>query len=189
MNIKKEPLSFFSVEESHHEIILEWFKKEHVKDFYYGDGLKNTLRNLDLFIKGIENNGEYSFKHWIAYIGDQPLGFLMTSLVKGPYNSNDPYNKWYEEGKETITLDLLIGPEEYLGRGLGHRMIQEFLLDRFSHVDKVLIDPEESNTRAIRVYEKSGFRKIEQFPQQHDEPRLCWMMHLDIEDLKRAMER
>ena len=176
------PLSFFPVEEKHLAIIHDWLKKDHVKEFYYGQGLENTLRNLDLFIKGINHNGEYSFEHWIAYIGDKPFGFLFTSPVEGPRNSENYVNKWYEEGKETITLDLLIGEEEFLGKGLGHRMIQEFLLDKFSRASKVLIDPEASNTKAIHVYEKAGFRKVEQFLPKYN-PVPHWMMHLEIDDL------
>ena len=185
LNLSTEKLSFFPVEEKHHNIILHWLDKPHVRKHFYGEGLENTQRKLHMFINGIKNNGEYSFEHWIAYIGNQPFGFLMTSYVEGPHDPDDYVNKWYEEGKETITLDLLIGPEEYLGKGLGHRMIQEFLIDKFSDADKVLIDPSVSNTRAIHVYEKAGFCKIEKFPQQHDDPSLCWMMHLNIQDLKR----
>lgn len=181
------PLSFFPVKEEHREIIFDWFKKEHVKEFYYGQGLENTLRNLDLFIKGINNNGEYSFEHRIAYIGNIPFGFLMTSLVEGPYNPDDPIDKWYEEGKETITLDLLIGSEEFLGKGLGHRMIREFLLDKFPHASKVLIDPETSNTKAIHVYEKAGFKKVEQFVPEYD-PIPHWMMHLEMKNLEREKQ-
>ena len=185
MNLKEEPFSFFAVEEKHRTTILDWLEKDHIKKFYYGQGLENTIRNLDLFIKGIKHNGEYSFELWISYIGDKPFGFLMTSLVEGPYKYDDHIDKWYEEGKETITLDLLIGPEEFLGKGFGHRMIQEFLLDKFPNEFKVLIDPEASNTKAIHVYEKAGFKKIEQFAQTHDDPNLCWMMHLKIDDLKK----
>ena len=108
--------------------------------------------------------------------------FLMTSPIDGPYIPNDPYDKWYEEGNETITLDLLIGPKEFIGRGLGHPMIQEFLFDKFPHVDKVLIDPGVSNTRAIHVYEKVGFKKIEQFVPEYD-PVPHWMMHLYMKKL------
>lgn len=183
INLKKK-FSFFPVEKKHQDIILNWFDQAHVQEWFYGEGLENTLENLRLFILGFKNNGKYSFEHWIAYINDEPFGFLMTSLVEGPYDLNHPTNKWYEEGKKTITLDLLIGAKEYLGKGLAHKMIQEFLANKFAHVNKVLIDPSSANTRAIHVYEKAGFKKIEQFLQQHDDPSLCWMMHLDIRDLK-----
>lgn len=185
MRSQDNEMTFLSVEEKHHSIIQEWLHKEHVKPFFYGEGLENTLRNLALSVKGIKNNGRYSFEHLVACIDGQPFGFLITSEVEGPYDPKDPYNKWYEEGKTTITLDLLIGEEAFLGKGLAPRMIQEFLLDKFSHVSKVLIDPEEGNQKAIHVYEKAGFKKIEIFPQTHDDPQPCWMMHLMMEELKR----
>lgn len=167
--------TFFPVEQRHLPVIHDWFTRDHVKEFYYGEGLERTLKNLGLFVQGICHNGEYSFEHWIAYLQDVPFGFLMTSRVDGPQDPADPVEKWFEEGKETITLDLLIGPEEYIGKGLGPRMIREFLADKFSHVTKVLIDPEVSNVKAIRAYEKAGFKKVEQFlPKYSINP--SWMM-------------
>lgn len=182
-------MTFYPVEKKHHDLIYGWLHKIHVQPYFYGEGLKNTLKNLEFFVNGIKTNGSYRFEHWIAYIDEIPFGFLMTSRIDGPYNSNDPYSKWYEDGKETITLDLLIGEEDYLGKGLASRMIQEFLLDKFSHISKVMIDPEEDNPRAIRVYEKAGFRKIEKFAQTHDDPKPCWMMHMEIEELKRLFNK
>lgn len=176
-------LSFYLVEKKHLPIIHAWFEKEHIRQFFYGEGLKNTLKNLDFFSQGITNNGSYSFEHWIAYLDQEPLGFLMTSPIDGPFNPQDPYNKWYEPGKKIMTLDLLIGNEKYLGKGLGHRMIQEFLLNKCGNVTKVLIDPEASNIKAIHVYEKAGFRKIELFtPRYNQTPH--WMMHLVMSEMK-----
>lgn len=62
-------IQFYRVEKKFQEIILNWFEMEHVQEFYYGDGLQNTLKNLDLYCQGINNNGDYSFDHWIAFIG------------------------------------------------------------------------------------------------------------------------
>ena len=60
---KNLPMQFFQVERKHQQIILDWFKMEHVKEFFYGDGLQNTLHNLELYCQGINNNGKYSFDH------------------------------------------------------------------------------------------------------------------------------
>ena len=117
---KDKKMSFYRVETKFQKIILDWFKKDHVKEFFYGHGLQSTLHNLELYCQGINNNGQYSFDHWIAFIGDDPFGFLMTSLVEGPFNADN--KKWYVEGKRTFTLDLLIGPEAFLGKGLAHRI-------------------------------------------------------------------
>ncbi len=103
----------------------------------------------------------------------------MTSLVGGPYDSQDAYNKWLEDGKKTITLDLLIGEESFLGKGLASQMIQEFLSDNLLQVSTVLIDPESANFKAIHVYEKVGFKKIEEFIPKFN-PIPHWMMRLRI---------
>ncbi len=108
MNIEKK-MYFLAVEERSQSIILDWFKKEHVKEFYYGEGLQNTLDNIQLYCQGINNNGRYAFEHWIAFLEDEPFGFLITSLINGPYDANNNYNRWYIDGKNTFTLDLLIG--------------------------------------------------------------------------------
>jgi len=114
MNDKK--IDFESVKPSHKNIILSWFNEDHVKKFFYGDGVKNTLRNLDLFCQGINDNGSYTFHHWIAFYEDIPFAFIITSPVTGPYNENDDYNKWYVDGSKTYTLDLLIGEKDFLGK-------------------------------------------------------------------------
>lgn len=173
-------MSFVPVKTNHVRQIKDWLHRPHVQPYFYGEGLQNTLRNLDLFANGMTRCETYSFEHWIGYLDEKPFAFLMTSRIEGPYNPDDPYDKWYEKGTEAITLDLLIGEEDLLGKGLATPMIRQFLLDHYSHISKVLIDPVETNQRAIHVYEKAGFRKIEKFPQSHDEPHLCWMMHLEM---------
>ena len=61
-------------------------------------------------------------------------------------------------------------------------MIQEFLLDKFSHVTEVFIDPEAANSKAIHVYKKAGFKKLEQFiAEWHPVPH--WLMYLKMNNL------
>lgn len=176
-------LRFTQVTKEYKETILDWFKEEHVNEFYYGEGLQNTLHNLNLYCQGINDNGLYTFDHWIAFYDEVPFGFLITSSVTGPYNPNDNYNKWFIEGKQTFTLDLLIGPKEFLGKGLAQRMIQAFILDQFSNADYFIIDPAKSNSKAIHVYEKAGFIKVDEFCPAYD-PIPHIMMRLVVKDLK-----
>lgn len=61
------------------------------------------------------------------------------------------------------TLDLLIGEEKYLGRGLATGVVKGFIQSVLSDSDIIFIDPEASNTKAIHVYEKVGFKKIDDF--------------------------
>ncbi|PCI93975.1 GNAT family N-acetyltransferase [Candidatus Aerophobetes bacterium] len=159
--MSKENLTFTEANKSHEALIHTWLAKDHIKPYFYGDGLKNTLKNLELFVNGIDRNDDYSFKHFVAFCDGKPFGFIMTSPIDGPHSPDDPYDKWFIEGKKTMTLDLLIGEENLLGKGLGTQMIKEFIQSR--DVDFVLIDPAVSNKRAIHVYEKAGFSQKEEF--------------------------
>ena len=184
MSAQNKKMDFLPLETKFRDIILNWLEADHVKEFYYGDGLQNTLDNINLYCQGISNNGDYSFDHWVAFIDNKPFGFLMTSTIDGPYDLNDDHNKWYVHGKHIFTLDLLIGPQEFLGKGLAHRMIKEFILNKFSNADFFLIDPEKSNLKAIHIYQKVGFKKIDEFcPSHNPVPHL--MMKMDVSELKR----
>lgn len=183
----KYQFQFFPAEKKYKDIILAWFNKDYIKEFYYGEGLQNTLNNLDLYMQGIKTNGAYYFDHWVAFINDETLGFLMTSPITGPYDESDSYNKWYIQNSTTYTLDLLIGNEKYLGKGIAHDMIQRFITDKFSDADYFLIDPGETNSKAIHVYAKAGFtRKEVIYPDYDPTPHL--MMRLSVKDMIKRQE-
>ncbi|MDA0366553.1 MAG: GNAT family protein [Chloroflexi bacterium] len=57
-------------------------------------------------------------------------------------------------------IDIFIGEGEARNRGIGTEAIRTMLAFLFEqkHVHRVTIDPEVSNRRAIRCYEKAGFR-------------------------------
>ncbi|NGX31010.1 MAG: Aminoglycoside N(6')-acetyltransferase type 1 [Chlamydiae bacterium] len=176
-------LTFLAAKKNHKQCIFQWLDKEHVRPYFYGQGLQNTIDGLEKFIKGEDCLWDY----WIAFFDDEPFGFLMTSIVKESEakDPNSAYAKWIEPGCKMITLDILIGEEKYLGRGLAARMIREFLLDKFSDVSTVFIDPAIDNYKAIHVYEKVGFKKLEQFMPSWNpsDSTPNWMMCLKMEDL------
>lgn len=85
---KTSKMRFEKVTGLYKEKILYWLNKDHIKEFYYGKGLKNTLRNIELYCQGINNNGSYTFYHWIAFYDNHPFAFMATSSVEGPYNEH-----------------------------------------------------------------------------------------------------
>lgn len=179
-------MHFEKVTTSHKKTIKKWLKEEHVKEFFYGEGLVNTLKNLELFCQGINNNGSYTFHHWIAFYDNAPFAFIMTSPIEGPYEENDDYNKWYVDGSKTFTLDLLIGEKDYLGKGLCHIMIQKFILHHYADVDYFIIDPETANAKAIHVYEKAGFTKVGKLCPSFN-PKPHTMMRLTVDELRKSL--
>ena len=59
-------------------------------------------------------------------------------------------------------IDIWIGEAAYLGRGFGTRMMRWAIDFCFAEpaVEAILIDPLASNTRAIRFYQRLGFRPV-----------------------------
>lgn len=171
-----EPLRFHfkPVDKAHRELVHTWLHLPHVAEWFYGQGLQNTLEGLDEFL-----SKKSTTQYWLSFEKDHPFGFLITSSVKKP---DDPYSRFCEEAGETITLDMLIGESEYLGKRLSHLLIKEFLLSEFPHVQEVLIDPEATNTRAIHVYQKVGFSIIDTFIPSHS-PAPHYMMRLKMKNL------
>ncbi len=78
--MEKADFSFQRIEKKHQTLVQGWLQKKHVQPYYYGEGLQNTLKNLDLSVQGVYHNGKYFFEYWIAYVDSRPMGFLMTSL-------------------------------------------------------------------------------------------------------------
>lgn len=152
---------FAPVESSQRDLLHRWFEQKHIKEWMHGVGLQNTLNGLEKFFQRKTDT-----TYWVGYDKDTPFAFLITS----------------PEGKDATTLDLFICDLNYLGQGIAVPMIKEFLKSHFSHVKRVLIDPEVTNTRAIHVYQKVGFKIVGEFiASWHPVPH--YQMELLMKDL------
>ncbi|MCE0723203.1 GNAT family N-acetyltransferase [Legionella resiliens] len=161
---------FKPMNKSQHELIREWIHQPHINEWLHGDGLNNTIKDIDQFL----NDGKPWATHWIAYDNEIPFAYLITSEI----------GKSEEYLFGAVTLDLFICRLDYIGKGLSVQMIHEFLLSQFSDAKIVLIDPEVSNERAVYVYKKAGFKIVGEFiASWHPVPH--YKMQLDIEELKK----
>lgn len=84
------------------------------------------------------------------------------------------------EGK-IFGMDQFIGEVDYWNKGIGTALVQSMVqyLTHHEQVDKIVLDPQTWNARAIRVYEKCRFRKIKLLPKHewHEgQLRDSWLM-------------
>jgi RimJ/RimL family protein N-acetyltransferase len=155
------PFHFSHVQSSQRTLLHQWFQQPHIQEWLHGAGLQNTLNGLEKFFQG-----EASTTYWIGYDKEVPFAFLITS----------------PQGEDAITLDLFICDLNHLGKGLAVSMMRTFLISHFSHVKRVLIDPETTNTRAIHVFQKVGFKITGEFiASWHPVPH--YQMELQMRDL------
>ena len=169
MNYDYRPL-----DATHLATVHDWLSQPYVAEWFYGDGLESTLKGMNDFI-----TGSSLAQYWLAYDNDHPFTFFITSTVDKP---KDELTRWCEKEGKTITLDMMIGDPNYLGKGLSSILIQDFLVSKFPDATEVLIDPEATNTRAVHAYEKAGFKIIGEFIPSHS-PNPHYMMKLNMKQL------
>ena len=95
----------------------------------------------------------------IAEVDGMPIGFLQ---IIDPAEELSRY--WGDVPANLRAIDIWIGEAAYLGRGYGTRMMQLAIGRCFaeSAVEAILIDPLARNTRAIRFYQRLGFKPVEE---------------------------
>jgi RimJ/RimL family protein N-acetyltransferase len=73
---------------------------------------------------------------------------------------------------------MLIGDLNYVGKELSVPIIHEFLASQFQKILEVFIDLEATNLRAVHVYQKAGFKVLEEFIPSHN-PHPHYRMRLN----------
>ena len=153
-----EIFSFRRAELNDDGLISRWFHSPHVSEFW-GDAPAN-IRDFRSAMTGVCA----LFNYWIGR--DDTIPFCLLITTDATRDTPEHLESLLPETGEAWTLDVLIGPPEYVGRGIATQMLESFL----SHIQyqnralrTVLIDPEANNSRAIHVYEKAGFQLVSEF--------------------------
>ncbi len=95
---------------------------------------------------------------YIAYLDDEPVGFIQSYVAA---HARDGW--WLDEHDPGVVgIDQFLADESKLNRGLGTAMVRAFveLLFQDPSTTRVQTDPSPTNARAIRCYEKAGFRRV-----------------------------
>ena len=143
-------------------LLLSWLAKPHVKAWW--------------------DDGDDTLEKVAASYEDEPgTERFLISYQESPSESVSPigYIQSYQEEDGGIGIDLFLGEERFLHRGIGTQVLQSFLqqmIDRHAP-PYFIIDPQLENTRAIRCYEKVGFRHITTV--MNEAGKLAYMMRLD----------
>ncbi len=93
----------------------------------------------------------------VAEVDGRPIGFLQ---IIHPAREDSHY--WGDCAPTLRAVDIWIGEKRDLGRGYGTRLMRLALARCFAapEVTAVLIDPLAANTRAIRFYQRLGFKPV-----------------------------
>ncbi len=94
---------------------------------------------------------------FIAEVEGKPIGAMQ---MIDPHL--EPTHYWGEIEPNLRALDIWIGEKAYLGKGYGTEMMSQAINRCFEDpgVKAIVIDPLNSNKRAIQFYQKLGFRAV-----------------------------
>jgi aminoglycoside 6'-N-acetyltransferase len=118
------------------EVVRWWGEPEVQYDLVSGD---LDHRDMDQFIVSLDGHPfgyiqTYALSTWNEGLGEHPAG--------------------------TRGIDQFIGEPDMIGRGHGSNFIRRFV-DKLLRdgIPRVVTDPDPANARAVRAYEKAGFRR------------------------------
>ncbi|NDI36044.1 acetyltransferase [Chengkuizengella sediminis] len=129
-----------------------WMHQPHVIPFW---NLAISLEDYEKHLQNFMNDN-----HQTLYIGEldgTPMSYWEAYWAKediiGQYYNVDPYDQG---------IHLLIGPSEYIGKGLSLPFLRTMVKFQFRHLQtkKVIAEPDIRNEKMIHLFEKCGFEKV-----------------------------
>ena len=143
-----------------YELMLKWLSKPLVTKFYGGRDKEYTL---DYIKSRYSEPWDDEILRLIIKYGDRSVGYGQIYKLY-----DELYEKYHYPKTDEIIygMDLFIGEPQSWNMGIGTEFIRQALkwLKDNRSVDAVILDPHSNNLRAIRCFEKVGFRKIKDLP-------------------------
>ncbi|HSJ37145.1 MAG TPA: GNAT family N-acetyltransferase [Planococcus sp. (in: firmicutes)] len=138
-------------------LMTKWLNTKEVLEFFGDPAAPPSARQVREKY-GPRIDGDVAVESYIVETEGRPFAFMQCYKL-----SAADYESYGYSIEETIYgIDQFIGEPSLLGRGYGTQMVKKFLEFIFDEkqANAVVLDPELTNPRAIRCYEKCGFRKI-----------------------------
>lgn len=130
-----------------HGLAAEWYGK---KQF--------TMEEIEEKYLPYINNEKPTQAYLILY-NERPIGYIQTYRIQ----DYKEYAQAIDIDENASGLDLFIGEDDFIHKGLGKYIISKFLEEIvFALYDTVscILGPEPDNIGAIKTYEKVGFRYL-----------------------------
>ena len=130
-------------------LVQRWLETPHVAE-WWGDPEEQIARVT-------EELAEPAMEQFIVTAAERPFGYVQSfELATWP----DPAFGAQPDG--TRAVDQFIGEADMIDRGHGSAFLRVFIEGLIAAgAPRVITDPDPANVRAIRAYEKAGFRATE----------------------------
>lgn len=161
--LQNEGLSIRYMTEQDFPLMAKWLSDKRVLT-YYGD--PNQPFDLEKISKKYlpRVNGEIPIVPCIIEYNDMEIGFIQYYKI----TEQQLIDYGYNDHPLTLGIDQFIGEINFWNKGIGTVLVQSILqyLFKVKNAKRVILDPDISNRRAIRCYEKCGFKRVKELPNQ-----------------------
>lgn len=130
-----------------HGLVAKWYSKKQLT-------MEEVVEKYLPYI-----NNEKPTQAYLILYDDNPVGYIQTYKIE----DYPEYLKVIDIEENASGIDLFIGEEKYINRGLGKYIISKFLEEivfNFFDSESCILGPEPGNIAAIKTYEKVGFKHV-----------------------------
>ena len=149
-----EPVSLRLMTEHDIPLLHGWLNQPHVVEWWGGERPSLEEVHAKYLPRVMAQERVVSY---IGMLGDTPFAYAQSYIALGCGGG------WWEDETDPGVrgIDQSIGLPGLLGQGLGTRLVRALVELLFADpaVTKIQTDPAPVNHRAIRCYEKAGFRQ------------------------------
>ena len=168
--VQDGPLALRPMEENDDDLrqFLTWMTDPDTMKYWDGMTEIYDLARVERhYREGVEEGVQACFILW----EEEPIGYLQFYPIPDAEAAEVPeeeYRRFVSAEERVYGIDLFIGRVDLRGKGVGTRLLKmvcAMLFEAYG-ADHILIDPKAHNARAIRCYEKVGFRPYVVVPQR-----------------------
>jgi AacA4 family aminoglycoside N(6')-acetyltransferase len=138
-------------------MLYDWLNRPHIVEWWGGESARPSLEDVYTKYRPRVLANE-RVTPYIAMLGQVPIGYAQSYIALGCGDG------WWEDETDPGVrgIDQSIADPDLLGKGVGTRLVRTLvdMLFRDPSVSKIQTDPAPTNLRAIRCYQKAGFRVV-----------------------------
>lgn len=153
-------------------LLAKWLSDPAVLEFYEGRDNPFDVEKVNrVFFDSEDREGQCI----VEYAGKE-IGYIQF------YPLDDETRKVYGYEDENIYgMDQFIGEPDYWNKGIGTLLVTSMVnyLIVSKKASKVVMDPQTRNLRALKCYEKCGFKKVKLLPERELHEGIdqdCWLI-------------
>jgi aminoglycoside 6'-N-acetyltransferase len=156
-------------------LLAKWLSDPAILEFYEG---RNNPFDLEKVNRVFFDSEDDAVQCIVEYVGKE-IGYIQFYLL-----DDETMRVYGYEGENIYGMDQFIGEVDYWNKGVGTKLVTSMVnyLLQSKKATKVVMDPQTRNLRALKCYEKCGFKKVKLLPERELHEGVyqdCWLIEFN----------